>query len=108
MIEKDVYKFKTKIKVGIMWSIYTMNGLINDVDFSLLDDETLDAYLEGAFISVADSKRKNKYDKQHVGLLFEGKAFRGYIVERDKDKLKEKLVYAMIDYKNPKYSIIKV
>ena len=106
MIEKDVYKFKTKIKVGIMWCIYTMNGKINDIDFSLLDDDTLDAYLEGAFISAVDIKRKNKYERWNIGLMFEEKQFRGYIINIDKEKLKEQLVCAMMDFRNPKYSIV--
>ena len=68
MIEKDVYNFKTKIKVGIMWSIYTHLGLINDVDFSLLDDDTLDVYLEGALRSTTDSKRESEWEQWYVGL----------------------------------------
>lgn len=106
MKEKDVYKFKTKIKVGIMYAIYTMNGRINDVDFSLLDDVTLDAYLEGAFISACDKLRKDPYEKWCIGLMFEEKDFRGYIINKDKEKLKEQLVCAMIDYKNPKFSLV--
>jgi len=106
MIEKDVYKFKTKIKVGIMYAIYVMNGKINDIDFSLLDDETLDAYLEGSFICAVDKLRKESYEKWCIGLMYEDKEFRGYIINKDKDKLKEQLVCAMIDYRYPKYSII--
>ena len=108
MIEKDVYNFKTKIKVGIMWSIYTHLGLINDVDFSLLDDDTLDVYLEGALRSTTDSKRESEWEQWYVGLMFEDKGFRGYIICKDKNKLKEYLVDAMIDFSNPKFSIVKV
>lgn len=108
MIEKNVYDFKTEIKTGIMYTIYTRLGLINDVDFSLLDDNTLDAYLEGSMIALVDTKRKNKYEKWYVCLLFDGKGFRACIAHKNKEKLKELLVYAMIDYKNPKYSIVEV
>lgn len=106
MIEKDVYNFKTKIKVGIMYAIYTMNGKINDVDFSLLNDDTLDAYLEGSFICAINKLREDKWERWYIGLMFEEKEFRGYIVNRDKEKLKEQLVCAMIDFRNPKYSIV--
>ncbi|ANT41164.1 hypothetical protein [Bacillus phage KonjoTrouble] len=108
MIEKDVYKFKNKIKVGIMYSIYTHLGLINDVDFSLLDDDTLDAYLQGAIRSTTNCKRENEWEQWYVGLMFENKGFRGYIICKDKNKLKEYLVDAMIDYRYPKYSIVEV
>ncbi|AGI10600.1 hypothetical protein mgb1_011 [Bacillus phage MG-B1] len=108
MIEKDVYQFKTSIKVGIMYSIYTMNGKINDVDFSLLNDDTLDAYLEGAFICAVDKQRKNLWEEWNIGLMFEGKEFRGYIINKDKERLKEQLVCAMIDFINPKYSLMGV
>ncbi|QWT50653.1 hypothetical protein DLn1_00010 [Bacillus phage DLn1] len=108
MIEKDVYSFKTEIKTGIMYSIYTQLGLINDVDFSLLNDETLDAYLEGAFISAVNQRRQDPWDKWFIGLMYEGKGFRGYIISKDRNKLKEYLVDAMIDYREPKYSIVEV
>lgn len=108
MIEKDVYQFKTKIKVGIMFSIYAHLGLINDVDFSLLNDDTLDAYLEGAFRSTTNSLRKSEWEEWNVGLMYEGKCFMGYVINKDKDKLKNQLVCAMIDYKEPKYSIVEV
>jgi len=108
MIEKDVYKFKSKIKVGIMYAIYTHLGLINDVDFSLLDDITIDAYLEGALRSTTDSLRKDGYEKWNVGLMYEGKGFQGYIVNKDKEDLKKQLVDAMIDFKHPKFSIVEV
>ncbi|AYD87721.1 hypothetical protein Goe4_c00120 [Bacillus phage vB_BthP-Goe4] len=108
MIEKNVYKFKTKIKVGIMYSIYTQLGLINDVDFSLLDDNTLDAYLQGALRSTTNSSRESEWEQWYVGLMFENKGFRGYIICKDKNKLKEYLVDAMIDYRYPKYSIVEV
>lgn len=108
MIEKDVYNFKTKIKVGIMYSIYTQLGLINNVDFSLLNDDTLDAYLEGAFISAVDQRREDVWEKWFIGLMYEGKGFRGYIISKDKNKLKEHLVDAMIDYRDAKYSIVEV
>jgi len=108
MIEKDVYKFKTKIKVGIMYAIYTHLGLINDVDFSLLDDRTIDAYLEGSLRATTESLRKDGYEKWCVGLMYEGKGFQGYIINKNKDKLKEQLVCAMIDFRNPKFSIVEV
>lgn len=108
MIEKDVYKFKTNIKVGIMYSIYTQLGLINDVDFSLLDDDTLDAYLEGAFISAVDQRREDPWENWFIGLMYEGKGFQGYIIAKDKNKLKEYLVDAMIDFREAKYSIVEV
>lgn len=108
MIEKDVYSFKTNIKVGIMYSIYTHLGLINDVDFSLLDDDTLDAYLEGALRATTNPKRKSEWEKWYVGLMFESKGFRGYIVCKDEEKLKYYLTHAMIDFREAKYSIVEV
>lgn len=108
MKEKDVFEFKAKIKVGIMWSIYTHLGLINDVDFSRLNDDTLDAYLEGSLKATTEKKRKDQWEKWYVGLMFEEKGFRGYIINKDKERLKEQLVHAMIDYRNPKFSIVEV
>ena len=108
MIEKDVYQFKTHIKVGIMYSIYTHLGLINDVDFSLLNDNTLDAYLEGALRSTTNSLRKSEWEEWNVGLMYENKCFMGYVINKDKERLKEQLVNAMIDFRNPKYSIVEV
>lgn len=108
MIEKDVYQFNTKIKVGIMYSLYTHLGLINDVDFSRLCDETLDTYLEGSLRATTNKKRKDQWEKWYVGLMFEEKGFRGYIINKDKERLKEQLVHAMIDYRNPKFSIVGV
>lgn len=108
MIEKDVYSFKTKIKVGIMYSIYTHLGLINDVDFSLLNDDTLDAYLEGALRSTTNKSRSNEWEQWYVGLMYEDKGFQGYIIGKDKKILKEHLNNAMIDFKKPKYSIVEV
>lgn len=108
MIEKDVYSFKTEIKTGIMYSIYTHLGMINDVDFSLLDDDNLDAYLEGALRATTDKHRNDQWEQWFVGLMYEGKGFQGYIISKDKNKLKEYLVDAMIDYKEPKYSVVEV
>jgi len=108
MIEKDVYQFKTPIKVGIMYAIYTHLGLINDVDFSLLNDVTLDAYLEGALRSTTNSLRKSEWEEWNVGLMYENKCFMGYVINKDKERLKEQLVNAMIDFRDPKYSIVEV
>ena len=108
MIEKDVYQFKTPIKVGIMYAIYAHLGLINDVDFSLLNDDTLDAYLEGALRSTTNSLRKSEWEEWNVGLMYENKCFMGYVINKDKERLKEQLVNAMIDFRDPKYSIVEV
>jgi len=41
-------------------------------------------------------------------LMYEGKGFQGYIVNKDKEDLKKQLVDAMIDFKHPKFSIVEV
>jgi len=40
--------------------------------------------------------------------MYENKCFMGYVINKDKERLKEQLVNAMIDFRDPKYSIVEV
>jgi len=108
MKEVNVYEFKPEIKEGIMKTIYIMNGLLNEVDFSMLNRETIDMYLDGCLSICSSPYKKHKRDKIFCGLIFNGKQFRGWVYDKNKEELEERLSEYTVDFLNPKYSIVEV
>jgi hypothetical protein len=108
MKEINVYDFKPEIKDGIMKTIYTVNGLLNEIDFSLLNKDTIDMYLEGCIEMCSAPYKERQHDKLYCGLIFNGKQFRGYVYNKDKTDLIHEIEEHTHDFMIPKYAIVEV